>query len=56
MSEKELFIVDAQVEKPDGTVEQLSAEEALTFFMQPDGQRGQALKDGTYTISWLEGT
>jgi hypothetical protein len=57
---KKVFILDATIEKPDGSVEQLSAKEAQVL-MRPDGQKmlditvALAKGDGTVTISWIEG-
>lgn len=59
MSEKRLFILDAEVKRSDGTVEQLSTEEAQAF-IRPDGKSIQLSKDGIsstydFTITWIEG-
>jgi hypothetical protein len=51
--QKEIFILNATREKPDGTVEQLSNEEAQVLF-SPDGYKNQ-MPDGTVTITWIEG-
>ncbi len=62
MSEKRLFILDAEIKRPDGTIEQLSTEEAQVL-VRPDGKSIQLPKDGLsglsgtydFTITWIEG-
>jgi hypothetical protein len=56
MSEREIFILDAQATLPDGTVQQLSSEEAQAL-MAGSGVKSLG-EQGTMdvTISWIEGT
>jgi hypothetical protein len=54
MSKKEVFILNATIEKPEGIVEQLNAKEALLFMGFADNI-GKHLT-GTVTITWIEGS